>query len=114
MGISSIASANPALAVVTLVTLAKSFIDARQEGNYKEFIEGLAQGGVGTGAFLATAAVVGGPVWVGLLVGMCAGVVVHKYMDAIEINQINDFIEKSMKKTIEQFELLRQLQHSLI
>ena len=92
------------MAVVALVTLSKSFVDARQEGNYKEFIKGLAQGGVGTGAFLATAAAVGGPLWVGLLAGMCVGVVVHKYMDTVDINKINDFIEKSLRKTIKQFE----------
>ena len=104
LGISSIASANPALAIVALVTLSKSFVDARQDGNYKEFIKGLAQGGVGTGAFLATAAAVGGPVWVGLLAGLCVGVIAHKCVDAVEINQINTFIENSLKKTIEQFE----------
>lgn len=98
LGISSIANANPALAVVALATLAKSFVDAKQKGNYSEFLDGLAKGGVGTGAFLATASAIGGPVWVGLLAGTCVGVVVHKTMSTVQISQIIIFIEDSMRR----------------
>jgi len=100
LGISSIASANPALAVVALTTLAKSFADAKQKGDYSEFVNGLAKGGVGTGAFLATASAIGGPVWVGLLAGTCVGVVVHKTMDTVQLSQISTFIEESIRRGI--------------
>ncbi|MBW2038242.1 MAG: hypothetical protein JRI46_01375 [Deltaproteobacteria bacterium] len=100
LGISSIASANPVLAVVALTALAKSFADAKQKGDYSEFVNGLAKGGVGTGAFLATASAIGGPVWVGLLAGTCVGAVVHKTMGTVQVSQISTFIENSMRRGI--------------
>lgn len=105
LGISSIASANPALAVITLACLAKSFVDARRKGNYYEFIDGLAKGGVGTAAFLATASAIGGPVWVGVLAGMCVGVIVHKSMDAVEVSQISAYVNMSLRNAIAQVEV---------
>jgi len=108
LGISSIASANPALAVVALTTLAKSFADAKQKGDYSEFINGLVKGGVGTGAFLATASAVGGPVWVGLLAGTCVGAVVHKSMDTVQISEIKTFIETSIKRVMPESQMLIQ------
>jgi hypothetical protein len=104
LGIVSIASANPALVVVALAALAKSFTDARQKGDYAEFVTGLAKGGVGTGAFLATASAVGGPVWVGILAGMCVGAVVHKNMGAVEVSQIATFMETSLRNAIPRLE----------
>jgi hypothetical protein len=100
LGISSIASANPALAIVTLTALAKSFVVAKKKENYSDFVKGLSKGGIGTGAFLATASVVGGPVWVGLLAGTCVGAVVHKTMDTVQIPQIRIFVKKSLKKAM--------------
>jgi hypothetical protein len=97
LGISSIVSANPALGVVTLVALSKSFVDAGQKGDYMEIVDGLSKGEVGTGVFLATSSVIGGPVWVGILAGMCVGVVVHKYMDTVDISKINTFVNTSLR-----------------
>ncbi len=102
LGISSIASANPALAVVALVALSKSFVDAGQKGDYMEIVNGLTKGGVGTGVFLATSSVIGGPVWVGILTGMCVGVVVHKAMDTVDVFQITTFVDTSLRNVIAQ------------
>lgn len=103
MGISSIASANPALAVVALAVLAKSFTDAKHKESYSEFVNGLAKGGIGTGAFLATASAIGGPIWVGILAGMCVGIVVHKSMDAANTSEIASFVEVSLRNAIARF-----------
>lgn len=110
LGIVSIASANPALAVVTLPALAKSFADARQKGDYAEFVNGLAKGRVGTGAFLATASAVGGPVWIGILAGMCVGTIVHRTMHAVEVSEIATFMETSLRKAMAQLERASQTQ----
>ncbi|MDI6891091.1 MAG: hypothetical protein QMC83_09170 [Thermodesulfovibrionales bacterium] len=110
LGISSIANANPALAVVSLATLAKSFIDAKQKENYSEFVNGLTKGGVGTGAFLATASAIGGPVWVGILAGVCVGAVAHKAMDTVEISQITTFMEILLRKASAQLKAYKQTQ----
>ena len=81
-----------ALGVVTLAALAKSFTDARREGNYTEFVEGLAKGGVVTGVVIASASLVGGPVYVGLLAGICTGVVANKVMNRVDGAAIRDFV----------------------
>jgi hypothetical protein len=101
LGISSIVSANPALGVVTLVALSKSYIDAGEKGDYMEIVNGLSKGGVGTGVFLAASSVIGGPVWVGILAGMCVGVAVNKTMDTVDISQITDYVNTSLRKATE-------------
>ena len=93
-------SANPILLIVTLAALAKSFSDARREGNYTEFVEGLAKGGVVTGAVIATSSVVAGPVFVGLLAGLCAGILANKAMDNVSIVQIRDYLVVSFNTAI--------------
>jgi uncharacterized membrane protein len=100
LGISAIAAANPTLAVVTLATLAKSYVDARQEAAFGTFVKGLAQGGVGTAAFLATAAAIGGPAWIGLIAGTCMATVVHKSMGTLQLIEISAFVERSMKREL--------------
>jgi len=98
----SVLSANPILFVVTLAALAKSFTDARREGNYTEFVEGLAKGGVVTGAVIGTSSVVGGPVYVGLLAGICTGVVANKVMNKVDGAAIRDFVANYFNLAIEQ------------
>ncbi len=66
-----------------------------------EIVNGLSKGGVGTGVFLATSSVIGGPVWVGILAGMCVGVVVHKTMDTVDISQITAFVNTSLRNATE-------------
>ena len=98
----SVLGPNPILFVVTLAALAKSFTDARREGNYTEFVEGLAKGGVVTGAVIATASVVGGPVYVGLLAGICTGVVANKVMNTVDGVAMRDFVANYFNLAIEQ------------
>lgn len=100
IGIPAIASANPALAVVALVVLSKSFVDAKKKDDFSAMLNGLARGGVGTGAFLASASIVGGPIWVGTLVGLCVGTVVHTTMKRVDVREISAFVEGSLRKTI--------------
>ncbi len=67
-----------------------------------EIVNGLTKGGVGTGVFLATSSIIGGPVWVGILTGMCVGVVVHKAMDTVDVSQITTFVDTSLRNAIAQ------------
>ena len=97
----SVIGANPILMVVTLAALAKSFTDARRAGNYTEFVEGLAKGGLVTGAVIATASVVGGPVYVGLLAGICTGVVANKAMNRLDGAAIRDFVVDYLNSAME-------------
>ena len=97
----SVIGANPILMVFTLAAVAKSFTDARREGNYTEFVEGLAKGGVVTGVVIASASLVGGPVYVGLLAGICTGVVANKVMNKVDGAAIRDFVVDSVNLALE-------------
>ena len=44
-------------------------------------LNGFAKGGIGTGVFIGVATVIGGPTWVGLLVGLCLAVFARNHMD---------------------------------
>jgi hypothetical protein len=62
LSISSIVSANPLLGIFALATAAKAFRQSKENGDRDEAVDGLAKGGFGTGMFLATSALVPGPV----------------------------------------------------
>lgn len=100
LGISSIANANPALAVVSLVTFSKSVMEANKQGGVSSVISGLTRGGVGTGAFLATSAVVGGPVWIGLLSGMCVASVAQRATDHFDVSEATAFISTTIRNAV--------------
>ena len=105
LGVSALYSANPLLGVLALSVLAKSFMDARHEGNdYSDVVKGLANGGVGTGLILGTAVVIPGPALIGLLAGMCVGVAtsiaVHKALNTEKLSQIREFVVSSVKSCL--------------
>ncbi|MDA1129658.1 MAG: hypothetical protein O2913_13335 [Chloroflexi bacterium] len=100
LGISSIVSANPLLGVVTLAATAKAFWHPEKDGDYGEVVEGLAKGGIGTGLFLATSAVAPGPVWTGMLAGLCVGAVVNRATSKVHASDVSEFISRTMKRTV--------------
>jgi hypothetical protein len=98
LGISTIASANPALAAVSLTVLAKGFMEAKETGDYTEFTNGLIKGGVGTGVFIGTAAVVGGPAWIGVLSAFALSGAVNVAMDKYSSSDIGEYLDDSMHR----------------
>ena len=70
MGLASVVSVNPLLLMVTVVALAKAYHTARKTGDWKEFTDGLARGGICTGAVILVTSMVGGPAVVVLLAGL--------------------------------------------
>lgn len=77
-GLAAIVAANPFLGVVAIIALAKSFEEARYRKEYGFLAKGVLKGGAGTGAFLGAASLVGGPAWVGLMVGVVCAVLAQK------------------------------------
>ena len=94
----SVIGANPILMVVTLASLAKVFSDSRRYGSYTEFVEGLSKGGLVTGAVIATSSVVGGPLYVGLLAGICTGVIASKVMNNVDGQAICEFVVDNLNR----------------
>ena len=92
MGLSAAVSANPLLLIVTVVALARAFHVARKTGEWKEFADGLARGGIGAGAVLLATALMPGPTIVVLLTGICAGVIVNQATRNVSIVEIGQFV----------------------
>ena len=101
-GLISVISANPALGVITIAALAKSFADARSEGDYSEWVAGLAKGGITTGAFIVVSSAVSGPVIVPILAGTCAGILAYKATDKVSASSIADYLAGSFNTAIDQ------------
>ena len=103
-GLSAVVHANPVLAVLLIPALAKSFMDARRTGQYGEFVEGLAKGGVGTGMLLATSAIVPGPHVVGIVAGVCTTILVRKGMENVPWplvrSQVRDYMADSFGRVL--------------
>jgi hypothetical protein len=98
LGISAGASANPALALVALVILARGWVQANKEDDFASMFEGIMKGGVGTVVFLGSASVVGGPVWIGLLTGVCASAIFHKASEPVNATEVQQFISNTLQK----------------
>ena len=96
MGLSAAVSANPLLLVVTIVALAKAFHTARKTGDWKEFTDGLAKGGICTGAVLLVTSTVSGPAVVVLLTGICVGIAAHKATENVSIVEVGQFVVRQV------------------
>ena len=96
MGLSATVSANPLMLIVTIVALAKAFHTARKTGDWKEFSDGLAKGGICTGAVLLVTSTISGPAVVVLLTGICVGVAAHKATENVSIVEIGQFVVRQV------------------
>ena len=92
MGLSAVVGANPLLLIITVVALARAFHIARRTGEWKEFADGLAKGGICTGAVLLATALMPGPVIVVLLTGICVGIIMNLATRRVSIVEIGQFV----------------------
>lgn len=112
LGLSSIAAANPLGVVITLVGLARSYQLATR-GNAKiEAVNGLLRGGLKSSLFITTSAVIGGPVWIGLVSAMVIYFITHKHIDKINIQEMqtafHDIWIRVSNDTFDVNQLMRQ------
>ena len=99
IGLSAVVSANPLMLIVTVAALAKAFHSARKSGDWKEFSDGLAKGGICTGAVLLTTSLMSGPTVVVLLSGVCVGILAHQATKRVSFVEIGQFMVSEMRKT---------------
>ena len=92
------AKTNPLLLIVTVVALARAFHVARKSGDWKEFTDGLAKGGICTGAVLLTTSLMSGPMVVVLLSGICVGILAHQATKNVSFVEIGQFVIRQMGK----------------
>jgi len=72
LGVSALVGANPLLGIITIIALGKTLRNARGDTHLH-----IAKGGLGSAAFLAASSLLGGHVWLGLMAGVVASVLVH-------------------------------------
>lgn len=77
LGMSTLCAANPVLGIVAIACLARAIQTAKAASGKEGFVVGIMKGGFGSAALVATSSIVGGPVWVGLVAGIVASMVVH-------------------------------------
>ena len=98
MGLASIVSANPLMLIVTVAALARAFHNARKSGDWKEFSDGLAKGGICTGAVLLTTSLMSGPTVIVLLSGVCVGILAHQATKRVSFVEIGQFVVQRIGK----------------
>ena len=97
MGLSAVVGANPLLLVVTVVALAKAYHTARKTDDWKEFADGLARGGICTGAVILVTSMLGGPAVVVLLTGICVGVVAQRASQDVSVVEIGQWVAVQLR-----------------
>lgn len=105
MALPAVLRANPLLLIVTVVALARAFHKAHRTGDYTAVADGAFKGAVGAGASLAAAsqiAVLGGPAGLGLLAGVCVGILAHKATEKVSVAQIGRFAAESATSAAEE------------
>ncbi len=80
LGIAAAFSANPLLGIVALVALAKALDRRNDKIAYTELLKGIGRGGIGTGLLLTACSVIGGPAWIGAIVGLILAICARKML----------------------------------
>ena len=78
LGIAAGFSANPLLGIVALVALAKALEGDKNKVAYTDLLKGIGRGGIGTGVLLTASTVIGGPAWIGMIVGLILAIYARK------------------------------------
>ncbi len=94
-GVSAAAATNPLGMMVAIVALARSFHKARCDGDYSGLADGSFRGAVGAAATIAAVGAVGGSAGAALLVGITAGMLVHKATASVSITDVGRFVASS-------------------
>ena len=72
LGVSALVGANPLLGIITIIALGKTLRNARDDTGIH-----IAKGSLGSAAFLAASSLLVGHVWLGLMAGVVASMLVH-------------------------------------
>ena len=85
LGISAIVSANPLLGLVVIISTARAFTVAKKEKGFEKIKLGLAKsalkGTITPSIVISLSALIGGPVYIGLILGIIVAILVRKKID---------------------------------
>jgi hypothetical protein len=102
LGISALVAANPILLVVIVLAAALDFHrhgrpDADQ---LKELATAFIRGGALSGIVMGTSVAIGGPLWVGLVVGIVLAILARKHAQEIDFQEIAKRIAKQLQNAL--------------
>lgn len=78
IGVGSALAANPLVLTISIILIARSYHVAREQGIRKKVFRQFGWGAGKSAAFIATAGLIGGGAWVGVVVGLAATVAVSR------------------------------------
>lgn len=92
----TVVAGNPILAIVVLVSLARSFHLSRQKSDQWTWVRSLAKGGAMSSLVLAASSALGGPTWVLLVAGICMATLLRKYGHSVNVTDVTAFISRQI------------------
>ena len=96
LGIAAGFSANPLLGIVALVGLAKALEGKKDKVAYTQLLKGIGRGGVGTGVLLMASSVIGGPAWIGVIVGLILSIYARKTLGDVSAEFMANWMSSVM------------------
>ena len=102
LGISALVAANPILLVVIVLAAALDFHrNGRPDADQlKELATAFIRGGALSGIVMGTSVAIGGPLWVGLVVGIVLAILARKHAQEIDFQEIAKRIAKQLQNAL--------------
>ena len=92
---------NPVTVFISIVTLARHFnLSKKNKKISKKFLEGTKIGSLGFFSFIGASSIIGGSVWIGLIIGLIIAFLVRKHSNKINIKEIYVWFKDTMKSLI--------------
>ncbi len=89
---------NPITVIVSIITLARHWqLEKNKRKISKKFLEGAKLGSFSLFSFLGVSSFVGGPVWIGLILGLIVAVLVRKHSSKFNIKETYEWFRDSLK-----------------
>ena len=100
MGIAAGFSANPLLGIVALVGLANALKGKKDKAAYTKLLKGVGRGGIGTGLLLISSSAIGGPAWIGVIVGLILAVYARKTLGDVSAAFMADWMSSALSAAL--------------
>ena len=103
LGIAAGFSANPLLGIVALVGLAKALQGKKDKVAYTALLKGVGRGGVGTGLLLLASSVIGGPAWIGVIVGLILAIYARRTLGDVSAEYVAKWMSSVLRAAYRNF-----------
>ena len=89
---------NPITVIIGIITLARHFhLEKNKRKISTKFLRGAKLGSLSLFSFLGVSSIIGGPIWVGLILGLIVAVLVRKHSDKLTILAVYEWFKGAIK-----------------